>query len=622
MNSDNKNSITGALLIVLILIVYNWLNAPSKVQLAQRKHVEDSIQAAKANPATMAQAAAVNQSIIQPAQIPDSIRKLELASRFGVFSAAAAGTEQFNTIENDVLKVTFTNKGGRIKQVILKKYNRLKEDANHKDISEDLVLLNAPDDQFEYLLPNTTGKGSISTNDLYFTPIVSGNTIDYKATAANGATFAQKYTIGATYGLDYDISYSGFDPNLPGTNKALTLTWVDYLGKLEKNETYERNNTSLYYRLDATTPTYCSCSSNDRKELADKPVKWVSNANQFFNSSLIAKTTPFKSAVVSTEMMDLKNDYLKKLTSVISIPMETGAGSFAMQMYIGPNVFDRLRSYQIGLEDVISYGGTILGTINRWVIRPIFDFLHSIIGSAGICILLLTLLVKSFLYPLNYRMLRSQSKTTALKPEIDKLKARTKDPQQVQVETMKLYNEFGVNPLGGCLPTLMQMPIWMALFRFFPSTIDFRHQGFLWAKDLTDYEVFAHLPFNIPFYGSHISLFAFLWAISLIVFTYYSTKDVDMSAQPAMKYVQYVSPLMFMFIFNSYAAGLSLYMLFSNILNIGQTLITKNYVIDHNKIQEELQAAKKKPKSKSGFRQRLEQAVQQQQQLKEGTKKK
>jgi YidC/Oxa1 family membrane protein insertase len=236
--------------------------------------------------------------------------------------------------------------------------------------------------------------------------------------------------------------------------------------------------------------------------------------------------------------------------------------------------------------------------------------------------LLLTLLVKLSLYPLSYKMLYSQAKMTALKPKLDKLKEKMGgDQQKVQVETMKMYQEFGVNPFGGCMPTLLQMPIWMALFRFFPATIDFRQQSFLWANDLTSYEIFAKLPFNIPGFGAHISLFAFLWAISLLAFTWYTSKDVDYSAQPALKYVQYITPVIFMFMFNSYAAGLSLYMLFSNVLNIAQTVITKNYVINNTKVLAELEANRANPKPKGALRTRMEEAIKQQQAMQEQMRK-
>ncbi|HHJ51514.1 MAG TPA: membrane protein insertase YidC, partial [Phaeodactylibacter sp.] len=317
-----------------------------------------------------------------------------------------------------------------------------------------------------------------------------------------------------------------------------------------------------------------------------------------------------------------KADYLKKCETRLDIPFK-GKQDFSMNWYIGPNDFDILQAHQRDLEYTVAYGSSILGTINRWIIRPIFNFLSSFVGSMGLAIFLLTLIVKLTLYPLAYKMLYQQSKMAALKPVIEKVKERFKDdPQQQQVETMKLYQEYGVNPLGGCLPTLLQMPIWIALYRFFPAAIEFRQKGFLWATDLSSYDVAFALPFNIPAYGDHVSLFTLLWVITTIVYTYYNSKHMDMSANPAMKYVQYFMPVMFLFFFNNYAAGLTVYLLFSNILNIAQTVITKNYIVDQEKIKRELEAAKAKPKKKGGFRERLQKALEEQQRIAEQQKKK
>jgi YidC/Oxa1 family membrane protein insertase len=271
------------------------------------------------------------------------------------------------------------------------------------------------------------------------------------------------------------------------------------------------------------------------------------------------------------------------------------------------------------MEDIVPFGWSIFGTINRWVIRPIFSFLSNLIGSKGIVILLLTLIVKSLVYPLTYKMLYSQSKMSALKPQLAKLKDKFKDDaQKVQMETMKIYREYGVNPAGGCFPMVLQMPIWFALYRFFPASIEFRQAPFLWANDLSSYDVFFRLPFSIPFLGDHLSLFTFLWAVSMLVYTYYNSKMMDMgsmASMPMMKYMQYLMPLMFVFFFNSYASGLTCYLLFSNLLNIGQTLVTKNYLIDNEKILVELDANKKKPKKKGGFQDRLQKALQEQQKV-------
>jgi YidC/Oxa1 family membrane protein insertase len=611
MNQDTKSTAIGFVLIAILMFAWQWYEQPNAAQIAAKRQA-DSAMYAQRRIDSLAKA-----TVQAPIALPDSVKKQQLAGDYGAFAAAAAGTEQFSTLENDVFKITFTNKGGRIKEVLLKKHTKI--DA--KDEKKPLKLLEDDKNLFEYHIPANVPKGLISTGDLYFTPAVAGNAITYTANVGNGIVFEQKYVIGNNYNIDYDIRYEGLGSILKAETKAMTLNWTNWLDKLEKNADYERNYTSLYYREADKNPDYCSCTKDDRIELAKKPVKWVSSSNQFFSSSLIAKTG-FQSAIVKTEMANLTSDDLKKTEAQLAIPMESGTGAFGMQMYVGPNEFTAMRSYGIGLEDVISYGNSLFGSINRWLIRPIFNFFNALTHHAGISILLLTLLVKLLLYPLSYKMLYSQAKTLALKPRIDKMKEKMGgDQQKVQVETMKLYQEFGVNPLGGCMPTLLQMPIWMALFRFFPATIDFRQQSFLWATDLTSYEIFAKLPFNIPGYGSHISLFAFLWAISLLVFTWYTSKDVDYSAQPAMKYVQYLTPVMFMFMFNSYAAGLSLYMLFSNILNIGQTVVTKNYVIDNSKVLAELEENKKNPKPKSAWRSKIEEAVSQQQQMQEQIKK-
>jgi YidC/Oxa1 family membrane protein insertase len=317
---------------------------------------------------------------------------------------------------------------------------------------------------------------------------------------------------------------------------------------------------------------------------------------------------------VATEMYTAENYDLKKLYSKIAIPFShAGSEEFGMKLYTGPNVYENLSSYNVGLQDIIPFGWSFFGTINRWIVRPLFNILLLLISSKGLVILLLTFIVKAVLYPLTYKMLYSQSKMAALKPRIDKLKEKIGDDQQkVQVETMKLYQEYGVNPLGGCMPMVLQMPIWIALYRFFPASIQFRQESFLWAPDLTSFDAFFRLPFDIPLFGAHISLFTMLWVITTLAYTYYSTKQMDFSAQPYMKYMQYFMPVMFMFAFNTYASGLTCYLVFSNLLNIGQTLITKNYIINQDKIAVELEEAKKKPK-KEGFMQKMQKQMEEQQ---------
>ena len=624
----DKNNIIGFGLIFILLFVWMQMNQPSKAELDQRKRTLDSLALVEKREATSTKPNAIVPAPNTPAvalTTPDSNTTAKLNTEFGVLGNAAAGVETVKTLENEFFKVVFTNKGGRIKEVELKNHFKMSEDSAGVDHKGVLKLLEDPKDRFEYLLPvNGASRPMVSTQDLFFEPTVTGNKISFKVATPAGSYLVQEYTIQPnSYEIKYDLKYEGLGNILKSGTNSLDLNWINYLDKLEKNHSYERNYSTVYYKSSDDSPSYCSCTGDDEIELKEQKVKWVSNVNQFFNSTLIAETA-FNKAKLETQMEEETSSNLKRISSLITLPIDaSGSGTMAMKMYIGPNEFDRLKAYNLELEDIIPYGMSIFGTVNRWIVRPIFNLLSSLTLSKGLVILLLTLIVKLLLYPLSYRMLYSQAKMAALKPQIDILKAKFKDDtQQVQVETMKMYKEFGVNPLGGCLPMIAQLPIWFALYRFFPASIEFRQAGFLWINDLTSYEVFAKLPFNIPFYGSHVALFAILWTISTLVYTYYTTKDMDMSANPGMKYMQYFMPVIFLSFFNTTAAGLTYYMFASNLLNIAQTIITRKWLISGDKIQREFDDHKKKPKKKGGFTEKLEQAMKEQQRLQQEKAKK
>lgn len=625
-NMDRQSTI-GMLLIMGLLLFWMQMNQPSTAEIERQQFVKDSVALfqKRADSITSITQPIVNQQN-NTNLVNDTNTVKQLASRFGVFAPSAVGQEQLTSLENDFIKVTFTNKGAKIKSVLLKKYTKINTDAQHNDVKTELQLLEDNKNKWEYFLP-LNGIGTISSNELFFTPELSGNTISFKAKTSDGKYFEQKYTLGADYNIDYDVRFEGLGNVIEPSAKSIMLQWENYLDKLERNQEYERTFSTVYFKEADENTDYCSCRENDGKNL-EKPVRWVSHSNQFFNSSLIASNTPFANANVATEMFTAENADLKKLYSRLGIPFShAGSETFSMKIFTGPNEHERLSSYNVDLQDIIPFGWSFFGTINRWIVRPIFNLLALFISSKGIVILLLTFLVKAVLYPLTYKMLYSQSKMAALKPRIDKLKEKLGDDQQkVQMETMKLYQEYGVNPLGGCMPMLLQMPIWIALYRFFPASIQFRQESFLWAPDLTSFDAFIKLPFEIPLFGAHISLFTMLWVISTLVYTYYSTKEMDFSAQPYMKHMQFFMPIMFMFAFNNYASGLTCYLVFSNFLNIAQTVITKNYIIDKDKIALELEEAKKKPKKES-FMQKMQQQMEQQQkrlqeQQQEQTKKK
>ena len=610
----DKNNVIGLTLIFILFFVWAKINAPTEAELKEMKRLQDSTAMAEAATQPIDNLAPVptNPNAITPAN--DSLARAQAAAQYGSFGSATSGTEEEIVLENELVKITFTNKGGRVKKAELKNYYKHVLDSAKNEIKTPLLLLEDDKNKFDFILPvNSVAGGKMNTGNLFFQPTKNGNTISFKLPADNGGYFEQKYTLKpGSYRLDYDVALNGMAGQLTGNE--IQLDWTNYLDKIELNHTFERTYSSIYYKEADESPSYCSCTGDDKEEFGETNLKWIAHSNQFFQTSLTAKEY-FKKGVLETVMMDSKDADLKKLRSNISIPISnTGNSSIAMDMFIGPKEYDLLKEYDNGMEYSIAFGPSIFGTINRYMIRPLFNFLSQFIGSKGIVILALTLLVKMLLYPFMYKMIYSQSKMAALKPQIAAMGDKFKDdPQAKQMETMKLYREFGVNPMGGCLPVILQMPIWFALYRFFPSSIEFRQQPFLWATDLSSFDVFTWLPWEIPFYGQHLSLFTLLWAISTVAYTFYNSRHMDMSANPMMKYMQYMMPLMFLFFFNNYASGLTCYLLFSNIFNVAQMIVTKNYLIDKKKIEAELQNYKNKPKKKkTGFSAKLEEAMKEQ----------
>ncbi len=611
----DKNQIIGFSLIMMIVIGWSIMTAPTQEELDRQQYLQDSIKQAEIVAEQIALNPAIESSPTDIEPLNDSLLIEQRTNQFGDFASSSVGTEQIYTLENELLKVNFTNKGGIIADALIKEYHKIEKLEDHTEVKIDLKLLEDDKNRFEYLLP--IQNKTVSSMNLFFEGSKSGNTITFKANAGTGY-IQQTYTLNPeSYKIDYDVSFVGLQNSIDPATEAIKLNWVNYLDKLELNDTWERNISAIYYKETNEDSEYCGCRSNDEDDMSGKSLEWISGVNQFFNTSLITKDRPFSGGNFEVTLIDKDKDDLKLLTSSVGIPYDHGANeTFGMSLFVGPNEYTRLQSYDNDLEQVIPYGMSIFGTINRYGIRPFFNWLNTFISSKGLVIILLIFIIKMVLYPLMYKMLYSQAKMSALKPDIAKLTAKFKDdPQAKQMETMKMYREFGVSPLGGCLPMAAQMPIWYALFRFFPADITFRQESFLWATDLSSYDVFFNLPFTIPALGSHISLFTILWAVSTVLYTYYNTKHMDMSANPAMKYVQYFMPLMFVVFFNNFASGLTCYMFFSTLFNIIQTLVTKQFVFDNDKILAELHKEKAKPKKKGGFQSRLEEAMKQQKQV-------
>ncbi len=619
----DRNTLIGFLLIFGLLVAMQLVIAPEQERMeAERQAQLDSLRLSEQQRADSLDAL---RSLPETAvALPDSqvlaLRRQQYAGAFGPFAEAATGQEKTEVLENDLLRIRFSNKGGRILDVELKQHFKVEIDSAHQERKVPLKLLADEKNSFEYLLPVAGIPAKVGTGSLFFEASrPDGQSVAFRVSAGEGRFFEQTYSLQpGGYALQYQVRAVGLDPLLERGTEHVELRWLDFLDKLEQNHQYERNYSTAYYKLTDDDYDYCSCTADDADDFSDRKVDWVAHSNQFFAAVLLAREQPFAGGASAVSVLEPENQDLKKISTQLSVPLSTEP--FRMEFFLGPKDFETLRAYGKQLEDIIPFGSSIIGTANRWIVRPLFNFLLSFIGTKGIVILVLTLLVKLVLYPLSYKMLYSQAKMAALKPQIAGLREKFKDDQtQLQMETMKIYREFGVNPLGGCLPVVIQMPVWLALYRFFPASIEFRQAGFLWATDLSSYDVVYWLPFEIPFYGTHVSLFTLLWVATTLLYTRYNLQQMDMSSMggganaEVMKWMQYLMPVFFLFFFNNFASGLTCYLVFSNILNVAQTIVTKRFVIDNDKIMEQLEAYRKKPKKKGGFQSRLEDALKQQQ---------
>ena len=635
----NRDTLVGVVLITVLFLLYNYLSAPSTEEVERWKQQRDSFIEAQAELAKKDSLLKVQQEANRAAlklieadssltqEQRDSLTKTmggdALKGVFGAFTPASLGEEKLYTLENERLKLSFSNKGARLVSAQVKGFEAYNHSSPDPYDKEPVILLGHAENQFEWLLPHTAAsRGAVSTSDLFFEVQEEPNALVFRAYAEGDKSrfIEQRYVLPAeSYLLDYDLRLENLRDLMPASAKDIPLNWKTLPAKIEKNAQYESTVSSVHYREMNNSPSYCNCATNDRIEL-NQPIHWVSHAQQFFNATLIARNnTAFRRGELTT-LMTPDAAYLKELSSRIYLHYNNeNQVTYNMSWYLGPNDYRELVKLEVDLERIIPFGWSIFGTISRHIIRPLFNFLAGFIGSYGLIIFILTLIVKLMTYPLQHKMMLSSVKMSLLKPELDKMREKYKDnPQAMQMEQFKMFNMYGVSPLGGCLPMLLTMPIWIALYRFFPASIEFRQKSFLWADDLASYDSVMDLGFSIPFYGDHVSLFTALWAISMIAFVHYNSKQMDMTAaagggvnMKVMKYMQYAFPIVFFFALNSWASGLTAYMLFSNVINIVQTYVTKNILIDRDKVWAQMQEVKKNP-PKASF---MEQALRQQEEM-------
>ncbi|MEI6888987.1 MAG: membrane protein insertase YidC [Bacteroidales bacterium] len=637
---NNKNTIIGLGLIFAIFIGYTYLISPSKDELITQKRRADSMymvnvqkQHALISAVAREKAIAVakeKEKFIARGEKVDSatLVRMTLKGELGVFANAAVGKDTTFTVENDVFKLNFISRGGKIGRVELKDY--LTWDK------KPLILMNS--DSLNFGISFYSNNRTISTNRLYFKPFwpdpahkgqatmkVSGkDSLQFGMrlfTSSNDTVFNKDqyieflYTIkGNDNMLRYQINFIGMDQAIDAGNKFLVLTWSDNLKSLEKSLKMERMTSTLYYKYDQDKVDYITETKDEDRYLKNEKIKWFSFKQQFFSSILISDTY-FTEPRLRTQTLPGPPGYLKTMFAEAGIPYSAQeTKSVGMSIYFGPDKFYTLKSYKQDLEKQIplGWGFFLMAWINIYAVIPVFTFFGNFGWNYGIIILILTILLKIILFPVAYKTFKSSAKMKVLKPDIDELGKKfpkKEDAMKKQQATMDLYKRAGVNPMAGCIPMLLQFPILIAMFRFFPSSIELRQQSFLWATDLSSYDSIWTFPagFSIPWYGDHVSLFALLMTISSVLYTRINEQMMGSTQQqmPGMKTMMYMMPVMFLFWFNDYSSGLSYYYLLANLLTFAQIYLIRLFM-DEKKIHAQIEANKKKPVKKSGFQKRLE----------------
>ncbi len=601
----DKNTITGFILIVLIMIGSYFLLKPSDAEIKKEKHLQDSIALAKAG--------AKDRAAIK-SDTSKKIAAVDTAALKGIpFGLASSGTEKFITLENQELLVKLSNKGGRVYSVELK---------NFKTYDKKPLILFDGDENNSFGLNLRVQDKPFNTNDYFF----STSAQNLSVAAKDSASVTLRLNYSATQFIDYiytlkgtgfklglTIKTTGLD-NVIANSNTLNLNWAASMRKQEKDIKLDRTYSTLFYLNTDNDVDYLSEGKDDQKNIIDKKMQWVAFKEHFFSGVLISKTGAEKSDLsVSTDATE--SNHVKQMKANLAFARGTD-GSLPLEFYFGPNQFSLLQEQGHNLDKIVNLGWGPLKYINRYATIPIFNQLKKFNWNYGFVILALTVILKLVLSPLTYKSYLSMAKMRILKPEMDEIKAKVGEdnPTLLQQEYMKLYKKAGVNPLGGCLPLLLQMPIVIAFFRFFPSLFELRGQSFLWMHDLSTYD--SVITFAPIFGTDHISLMCLLMTISTLVYTYFNNQISGATGQ--MKYIGYITPIIFLITLNSYPSGLNYYYFLANMFTFLQQYLIR-LMVDDKKIHAQIQENKKKPedkKKKSGFQARMEEMMRQQQQVK------
>ena len=612
------NTIIGFLLIGGILLFMLWQNQPTPEELEAQKlakekseQLEDDKKTSEVkNQKDITLENASNQIGLNKTSDSIGIAKLQnILGSFAYSGTLPSAKNATTIIENEVLKLTVINKGGYIVEAELK----------DQTIYDGTPVFLIKDGNSSLNLQFSSENRLLNSQDLYFEPSLSNNgsnqvlSMKLKTSANNFIEY--RYELNPTdYMLGFSIKTQGLE-NIINTTQPIYLDW-NFIGyRQAKSISYENRYSRLTYEYENGDKHSKLSPASDDNEL-EKNVTWM-NFRQHFFSSMLLTDTAFKEVALSS--INLVKDeevdtlYTKKYGARMLLEPKAGGLSYSMNMYYGPTDYQIFKSYDRNLDEAMPLGWGIFGFLNKYLIIPLFGFLSGFL-PAGIAIIMLTVLIKLALSPVQYKQYLSQAKLKVLKPELDEIKEKFKgNKMKIQQETMKLQTVAGASPLKGCLPALLQIPVFYALFTFFPTAFDLRQKSFLWADDLSSFDVIAELPFYIPFYGDHVSLFPILASIAIFIYMMMTTGQSmqQQEGMPNMKFIMYLSPLMMLVFFNNYASGLSLYYFVSNMITIGIMLVIKNFIIDDDKIHAKIQENKKKPKKQNKFQKKMAEMMEQ-----------
>lgn len=607
----DRNTIIGLVAIMAILIGFGIYNKPSDSEIQRQEYLRDSlsiVEQQKSAQKAIAQSQSLSQNgTIASQNLSDSAKKAIAQKEYGAFASAIEGKVAFSTLENNKVKITFSNLGGRPYRVQLKEFSTYD--------SLPLNLFTGDSTVFGFSMASI----SKNTNSMFFTPInktsavvvsKTKESVVYRLQVDSSKYIEYVYTLAPNeYVMKLDVHFKNMQDVLG--KEYLTFNWDAYSPQQEHGRDWEDQNTSLQYQYLADEEhDELSPASEDENEKLTGKVKWVAFKQQFFSAILIADSS-FDGGTVVSKKLITSNTHLKKFSA--SLDVNSTPQNLGMRFYFGPNKYKVLESYNIGLEKLLPLGWGIFGWVNKYGVIPIFNFLCEYLSNYGLIIFILTIIIKLILSPLTFKSYLSTAKMRVLKPEVEEINKKypkKEDALKKQQATMEMYKKAGVNPMSGCVPMLIQLPILFAMFRFFPASIEIRQKSFLWANDLSSYDSIYEWTTNIPilssYYGNHISLFTLLMAGSMILINLSSANTmVTAPGQPNMKWMMWLMPFMMLFMFNKYSSGLTFYYFLANMITVIQTwIIQKN--VDDKKILAQIHENRKKPVKKSSFQQKLE----------------